>query len=73
MYDDIFDTALSLPPFVRAMLAEQLLKSLDAENQVEIDSIWASEAEVRFQDIKSGKVVTIPGDEVFKKIRARRK
>lgn len=73
MYNDIFDTALTLPPLIRAMLAEQLLKSLDAENQVEIDSIWASEAEARLRDIKSGEVVTIPGDEVFKKIRAKRK
>jgi putative addiction module component (TIGR02574 family) len=72
-YDDVFDAALSLPPGLRAMLAEHLFKSLDAENQAEIDSIWVTEAEARLQDIREGKVVTIPGDEVFKKIRAKRK
>ncbi|MBO3457235.1 addiction module protein [Aetokthonos hydrillicola Thurmond2011] len=72
-YDDIFDAALSLPPGLRAMLAEHLFKSLDAETQAEVDSIWASEAEARLRDIEEGKVVTIPGDQVFKKLRTRRK
>lgn len=72
-YDDILDAALSLPPQLRAMLAEHLFKTLDAENQAEIDTIWAFEAEARLRDIKEGKVVTIPGDEVLKKIRARGK
>jgi hypothetical protein len=36
-YDEIFDAALSLPPGLRAMLAEHLFKSLDAENQLNIN------------------------------------
>lgn len=46
---DIFDTELSLPPELRAMLAEHLFKSLDAHNQAEVDSTWACEAEAGFK------------------------
>ncbi|MBI4850140.1 MAG: addiction module protein [Nitrospirae bacterium] len=35
----------------------------------EIDELWAAEAEKRVEDIRTGKVKTIPGDEVFKEIR----
>lgn len=72
-YDDVFDAALSLPPGLRAMLAEHLFKSLDAHNQAEVDSTWAEEAEARIQDIEQGKVVPISGEEVFRELRARRK
>ena len=34
----------------------------------EIDKLWAKEAERRLSEIKTGKVKTIPGDEVFKEI-----
>jgi len=32
-YDEIFGAALALPPGLRAMLAEHLLKSMDATEQ----------------------------------------
>ena len=34
----------------------------------EIDKLLAKEAERRLSEIKTGKVKTIPGDEVFKEI-----
>ncbi|BAY65251.1 hypothetical protein NIES22_53540 [Calothrix brevissima NIES-22] len=72
-YDDIFNTALSLPPGLRAMLAEHLFKSLDAENQAEIDAIWAQEAENRFQAVEQGEVNLIPGEQVLRELRSRSK
>ncbi len=72
-YDEIFNTALSLPPGLRAMLAEHLFKSLDAENQAEIDAIWAEEAEKRFQAIEQGEVTLIPGERVLRELRSRSK
>jgi putative addiction module component (TIGR02574 family) len=72
-YDDIFNTALSLPPGLRAMLAEHLFKSLDAENQAEIDAIWAEEAEKRFQAVEQGQVTLIPGEQVLRELRSRSK
>ncbi|MGH1395668.1 MAG: addiction module protein [Trichormus sp.] len=72
-YDDIFNTALSLPPGLRAMLAEHLFKSLDAENQAEIDAIWAEEAEKRFQAVEQGQVTLVPGEQVLRELRSRSK
>jgi putative addiction module component (TIGR02574 family) len=72
-YDEIFDAALSLPPGLRAMLAEHLFKSLDAENQLEIDALWTEEAEKRFQAVEQGEVTLISGEQVLRELRSRSK
>ena len=72
-FDDIMKDALSLPPGARAMLADHLLGSLDAENQKRIEAVWAEEAERRMQEIREGKVQPIDGELVMKELRARRR
>jgi len=67
---ELFDEAVSLPVEIRTQLVDKLLRSLHPV-QKEIDKLWAEEAEKRVKEIKSGKVKTIPGDEVFKKILGR--
>jgi putative addiction module component (TIGR02574 family) len=64
-------TALTLPPELRAMLAEQLLKSLDALSQAEVDRLWAEEAERRVQSVSQGEVTLIPGEQVLRELRER--
>jgi len=63
----LFDEAISLPVEIRMQLVEKLLRSLNP-TQKEIDKLWAKEAERRIEEIKSGKVKTIPGEKVFKRI-----
>jgi putative addiction module component (TIGR02574 family) len=70
-YDEIITAALALPPGARAMLAEHLLESLDAEDQKRIDALWAEEAERRDREIEDGNVSDIPGDEVMNRMRSR--
>jgi len=65
--EELFDEAVSLPVEIKAQLIDKLLRSIHPV-QKEIDELWAAEAEKRVEEIKSGKVKTIPGDEVFKKI-----
>lgn len=72
-FDDVIKDALSLPPGARAMLADHLLESLDAENQKRIDAIWGEEAERRMQEIRDGKVQPIDGELVMRELRARRR
>jgi len=72
-FDEILSAALSLSPGARAMLADHLMGSLDAEDQKRIDAIWAEEAERRVQAIDEGRVELIPGDEVMAELRARPK
>ncbi|MGD0886836.1 MAG: addiction module protein [Thermodesulfovibrionales bacterium] len=67
---ELFDEAISLPIEIRTKLIEKLLSSLNP-SQKEIDKLWAAEAEKRVTEIRNGKVKTIPGERVFKKIRDR--
>jgi len=63
----LISTVESLPIDIKTALIEKLLNSLHP-SQKEIDKLWAKEAERRLIEIKTGKVKTIPGDEVFKEI-----
>ncbi len=72
-FEEILSAALSLSPGARAMLADHLLNSLNAEDQKRIDAIWGEEAERRMQEIREGKVQPIDGEQVMKELRARRR
>ena len=72
-YEEIMSAAMALPPGTRAMLAEHLLESLDAENQTEIDALWAEEAERRARELEDGTATAIPGEEVMNRLRSRYK
>ena len=63
------DQALSLPCEDRVYLVDRLLQSLNAPSQAEIDRLWAEEAERRVDEMDSGKLQTIPGEQVFAEIR----
>mgnify|MGYP003864589053 CR=1 FL=1 len=70
-FDDIIRAALTLPPDARAVLADHLLKSLDAPDQAIVDAAWAEVAEQRIQDVQQGSVRLIPADQVFQALRNR--
>jgi len=65
--DELISMVESLPVDIKTTLVEKILNSL-YPSQKEIDALWAKEAERRVKEIKTGKVKTIPGDEVFKEI-----
>jgi putative addiction module component (TIGR02574 family) len=71
-YEEIVSAALALPPQARALLAEDLLASLDS-SQAEIDEAWRVEIERRVQEIKEGKVELLDGDKVMSELRAQLK
>jgi len=68
--EELISEATSLPVDIRVQLIEKLLQSLNPTEK-ETDELWAAEAERRVQEIETGTVKTVPGDEVFKKIRDR--
>jgi putative addiction module component (TIGR02574 family) len=65
------DQVLSLPCEDRIYLADRLLESLNAPSREDIDRLWAEEAERRIDELDSGKVEAIPGEQVFAEIRQR--
>lgn len=70
-HDPLFQDALSLPSDMRARLVELLLESLNPPVQEDVDRLWADVAEARVEELRSGRVKAIPGEEVFAQIRAR--
>ncbi len=58
--------ALSLPSEDRAQLAERLVESLENET---IEKLWIKEAKRRRDEIRSGRVKPISGDEALKQVR----
>lgn len=63
---------MSLSPSVRKDVAIRLLEWLEVADQQSVDAAWTSEIATRIDDIRSGKVKTIPGEQVFADIAARR-
>nr|WP_298522521.1 addiction module protein [uncultured Halomonas sp.] len=64
---DLIDEAESLPVEERALVVDSLLRSLNPPES-KIDKEWASVAQTRLNEARSGIVESIPGEEVFAKI-----
>ena len=62
--------ALSLPIRERAELAEQLLSSLDALSEAEIEQLWLREAARRADEIDRGVTQRVPAAEVSRQAKA---
>ena len=69
----VVSDALSLPAKSRARLAQRLLESLDDPEQKEIDRLWAEEVEDRIDAYEGGELKAIPGREVFRRLKPRKK
>ena len=67
---ELFTMAEALSIDEKSLLVERLLESMHPTDK-EIDELWKIEVEKRVDDIRSGKVKTIPGHEVFEEIRKR--
>jgi putative addiction module component (TIGR02574 family) len=67
--DQLAVEAMQLPPASRAELAEKLVESLDFAESDEIQKLWVQEAIRRRDEVRSGKVKPIPGEEVLADVR----
>lgn len=69
---EFYEAGLALPPSVRKDLALRLLDSIEVADQESVDQEWSTEIGSRVDDILSGKVETVPGEQVFAELAARR-
>lgn len=68
----ILKKALSLPPEARAAIADSLLESLETSpTDEDVEAAWSAEIKRRIDDIDSGKVQSIPYEEVRRRLLAR--
>ena len=63
---DLITEVIDLPVEERAMVVDSILKSLNP-TQSDIEKKWAAVARRRLNELRSGEVEGIPGDDVFQK------
>jgi putative addiction module component (TIGR02574 family) len=69
---EVVEKALSLSEQERGLLIDRLIASLDDGVADEgVEQAWAYEIKVRVDEIRSGKVKAIPGEEVRRRLAAR--
>lgn len=72
--DELLTDVLQLPTEERAEVAHKLLLSLDeGPDDVSAEAAWSRELERRAEDIRQGRVKTVPWEEVEARITARLK
>jgi putative addiction module component (TIGR02574 family) len=64
---ELLQKALALPENERAELAGNLISSLDATVDEDVDAAWQQEIVRRLREVQSGKVETISWEEVQQK------
>ena len=69
---EFYEAGLALPPSVRKDVALRLLESIEVADQESVDEAWVTEIGSRVDDVLSGKVETIPHDEVLAHLAERR-
>lgn len=70
---DLLKRALALPLDERAALANTLLDSLEATNESVAQSVeeaWDQEVARRIEDLKAGKAVTVPWEQLRRELMA---
>lgn len=69
--EQITSAALTLPGQERAVLAQVLLRSIDAPEEEGVEDAWKAEIARRMERIRAGTATGRPADEVFNDIRSR--
>ena len=67
--EELLQKALSLPDNERAELAGNLIASLDSNIDPDVDAAWQQEVARRWDEVRSGKVTTVPWDQVQREAR----
>ena len=68
-FDQLTEEALLLPTESRVLLADKLVESLDSGSLDEIQRLRAAAAIRRRDEIRSGKVQAVPGEQVLDEVR----
>ena len=67
---ELMNEAASLPLEERARLVDSLLQTLNPVDET-VAAAWLATARRRLDELDSGRVAAVPGDEVFEKVRRR--
>lgn len=66
---ELLEKALALSSQERGLLIDRLIETLDNDPAEEgVEEAWATEIKRRVDDIRSGRVKTIPGEQVLREL-----
>jgi putative addiction module component (TIGR02574 family) len=66
---EVLEKALALSTEDRGLIIDRLIESLDNESAEEgVEAAWSDEIKRRVEEIQSGKVEMIPGEEVDRRL-----
>lgn len=66
---EVLEKALALSTQARGLIIDRLIESLDDEPAEEgVEAAWSDEIKRRVEEIQSGKVEMIPGEQVLKEL-----
>jgi putative addiction module component (TIGR02574 family) len=66
---EVLEKALALSPEDRGLIIDRLIESLDNEPAEEgVEAAWSDEIKRRVEEIQSGKVEMIPGEQVLREL-----
>jgi hypothetical protein len=68
--EELAAQALTLPSESRARLADILVESLVDDEPESVRQAWSEVSRRRLDEVHSGAVQTIPGEEAFKRVRS---
>ena len=68
-WEQLVEQALALPSESRAKLADRLVESLDVDELGPTDRLWTAEAKRRRDEVRTGDVQPINGEEALRKVR----
>jgi len=66
--EELITEALSLPSASRVLLVEKLIESLEFDVDETIQTLWITEAKQRRDEIRTGIIQPIPGEEALSQI-----
>lgn len=67
--EQLAEQAMRLPSESRARLADILVESLEVDDLGRIERMWITEAKRRRDEVRTGKVETVSGDEALRQVR----
>ena len=71
---ELLEKALTLSAQERGLLIDRLVESLDdAPVEEGVEEAWADEIKRRVDDVRSGRVETVPGERLRERLSARRR
>ncbi|CAD0231097.1 hypothetical protein PA905_16130 [Planktothrix agardhii CCAP 1459/11A] len=67
--EELITEVLSLPSASRVLLVEKLVESLEFDIDETIQTLWIAEAKQRRDEIRTGIIQPIPGEEALSQVR----